>query len=76
MARECRINFTWDNEACVWIATSDDVFGLILEHDSLDALVERVRLAVPELLALEGTLSDDISLDYGMLRKERLALSG
>jgi len=71
-----KITFTWDDEACVWIATSDDVYGLILEDSSLDALVERVRKAVPELLDIEGILCDSISLNYGMLRTERLALSG
>jgi len=76
MNNEYRINFTWDEEAYVWIATSDDVYGLILEHSSFDTLVERVRSAVPELLALEGALGDNISLDYGMYRKERLAVSG
>lgn len=46
------INFVWDEEAGVWIATSDDVPGLVLESGSFDALVERVRIAVPELLQL------------------------
>lgn len=46
------VNFIWDCEACVWIATSDDVPGLVLESDSIDTLLERVRIAVPELLSL------------------------
>ena len=46
------VKFTWDNEAGVWIATSDDIPGLVLESGSFDALLERVRFAVPELLAL------------------------
>jgi len=33
-----------DDEAAVWIATSDDVPGLVLESGSLDALFERVRI--------------------------------
>ncbi|MCL2405734.1 MAG: DUF1902 domain-containing protein [Defluviitaleaceae bacterium] len=76
MTNEYRITFSWDDEVDVWIATSDDVYGLILEHSSLDTLVERVRKAVPELLALDGMQRDDISLNYGMFRKERLAVSG
>ena len=52
MQNEYKINFMWDNEAEVWIATSDDVPGLVLEHDSLDTLMARVRLAAPELLEL------------------------
>ena len=42
------INFTWDNEAGVWIATSEDIPGLDLESGSFDALLERTRFAVPE----------------------------
>ncbi|MCL2398539.1 MAG: DUF1902 domain-containing protein [Defluviitaleaceae bacterium] len=76
MMSEYRITFTWDNEAFVWIATSEDIHGLILEHSSFDTLVERVRQAVPELLSLEGRDCDNIALDYGMFRKERLATSG
>ena len=46
------IKIAWDPEACVWIVESDDVPGLVLESGSFDALLERVRFAVPELLAL------------------------
>ena len=49
---EYKVNFTWDNEASVWIAQSDDIPGLVLENGSLDALIEGVRLAVPELMEL------------------------
>ncbi len=46
------ITFTWDNEAGVWIATSNDIPGLVLESGSYDALLERTRFAIPELLSL------------------------
>jgi len=49
------INLTWDNEACVWIATSGDIPGLVLESGSFDALLERTRIAIPELLALNAS---------------------
>ena len=42
----------WDADAAVWIATSEDVPGLVLESGSFDALLERVRYAVPELVEL------------------------
>ena len=32
------IDFTWDDEANVWIATSNDIPGLVLESGSFDAL--------------------------------------
>ena len=44
----------WDDEAAVWVATSQDVPGLVLESGSFDALLERVRYAVSELIELNG----------------------
>ena len=76
MKNEYNVMFTWDDEADVWIATSEDVYGLILEHESLDVLFNRVRHAVPELLAYEKPAVTDISLDYSVFRKERLSLNG
>ena len=67
------INLPWDPEAGVWTATSDDVPGLVLESGSFDALLERVRFAVPELLALNHANSP-LSLTFRSERHERLAL--
>ena len=58
------ITTTWDTESLVWIATSEDVPGLALESGSLDALMERVRIAVPELLSLNGKAPEDIPLFF------------
>ena len=48
------VKMTWDDEAAVWVATSDDVPVLVMESGSLDALIERVRFAIPELLQLNN----------------------
>ena len=32
---EYKVNVTWDNEAGVWIAQSDDIPGLVLEGGGL-----------------------------------------
>jgi predicted RNase H-like HicB family nuclease len=44
------VYLNWDDEAYVWLASSKDVPGLALEGGSLDALMERVKYAVPDLL--------------------------
>ena len=44
----------WDAEADVWVATSEDVPGLALESGSFDALLERIKYAIPELIELNG----------------------
>lgn len=48
------VNIVWDDEASVYIATSDDVPGLVLESGSFDALIEKVRFAIPEILKLNN----------------------
>jgi len=58
------INLFWDDEASVWVAESQDLPGLILESESFDTLVERVKEAVPELLELNGTEHKQIKLHF------------
>ena len=48
------VNLLWDSEASVWVATSEDIRGLVLESGSLDVLIERVRMAAPEVLKLNN----------------------
>ena len=71
---ELLVKLTWDADARVWIAESDDVPGLVLESGSFDALIERVRVTVPELLDLNGATSAPIQLRMVSERCERLAM--
>lgn len=48
------VNLLWDSEASVWVATSEDIRGLVLESGSLDVLIERVRMTAPEVLKLKN----------------------
>lgn len=50
MADRFIVTASWDDEAEVWVATSDDVPGLVTEAATLDALYARVIAVVPELL--------------------------
>lgn len=70
------INFTWDEEADVWIATSNDIPGLVLESGSFDALLERTRFAVPELLELNTDTASPLSLTFKSERHERMIVNG
>lgn len=71
---EYTVNFTWDSEAAVWIATSEDIPSLVLESGSFDALLERVRFAAPELLALNGDKVSPFTLTVQSERRERIAM--
>lgn len=70
------INFTWDEESKVWIATSNDIPGLVLESGSFDALLERTRFAVPELLELNADTAAPLSLTFKSERHERMVMNG
>jgi hypothetical protein len=43
----------WDDEAAVWVATSDDI-GLVTEADSLEELRAKLPAIVEDLLEAEG----------------------
>jgi hypothetical protein len=49
------IRAEWDDEARVWVATSDDVPGLATEEEDLEGLVEKLKIIIPELLEVNGT---------------------
>jgi Domain of unknown function (DUF1902) len=48
------VHATWDDEAKVWVATSTDISGLVTEADSMDALVKKLQVMIPELLDANG----------------------
>jgi hypothetical protein len=54
MSRSITINARWDPQARVWIATSNDVPGLVVEADTWPTMIEEVRLVLPGLLELSG----------------------
>jgi len=68
------IDARWDGEASVWIATSNDVPGLVVEADTWPAMIEEVRLVLPELLELSGQRSDKLSLTFRA--EEHLEVAG
>jgi len=57
--KQITVNAEWDPEAKVWVATSDDVPGLITEAETVEALAEKLSTMIPELLEANGTLASD-----------------
>ncbi len=53
------IRAEWDEEAGVWVATSDDVPGLATEADTIEALSVKLESLVPELLDANGLPNGD-----------------
>ncbi len=53
-----KIETFWDEEAQVWVATSEDVFGLATEAQSLEDLSKKLKIIIPELLILNQQISE------------------
>ncbi|MGB6537646.1 MAG: DUF1902 domain-containing protein [Xanthobacteraceae bacterium] len=64
MRRSIAVDARWDSEANVWIATSNDVAGLVVEADTWPAMIEEVRLVLPELLEVSGERGDNLLLTF------------
>ena len=54
MAQPIVVNAIWDAESKVWIAQSEGVPGLATGADMLEELVEKLKVAIPELHAENG----------------------
>lgn len=52
MARPIEVSADWDSEARVWVATSEDVPGLVTEA----ATPEELEVLIPELLEANAHL--------------------
>ena len=61
---KCTVKLIWDSESRKWYTDSDDVLCLNLESGSLDALVERARMAVPEMLELNCGYNGPIQITF------------
>ena len=54
----------WDDQAEIWVATSDDVPGLATESETVEALMSKLEVMIPELLeANEGFEGNDVPFE-------------
>jgi len=53
------IKAIWDKDAQVWVATSEDVPGLVTEADTLEQLIKKLQVIIPELLKANGLLGNN-----------------
>ena len=74
MQRDITIQARWDGEASVWLATSEDVPGLVVEADTWPGMINEVQLVLPELLEVSGQGGDRLSVTFKA--EEHLDLAG
>jgi len=68
----CIILCTFDNESQRWTAASEDKYGLVLESNSLEALIERVKIAMPDMLEFICGYNGPVNLHFKAERIARL----
>ena len=70
------VSANWDPEAQVWVAVSADIPGLVAEARSLQELVVKLQVLIPELCELNKHLMNSpldtisISADYNRFEQE------
>lgn len=66
------VKIGWDDEAKVWVATSDDVAGLAVEAESLDKVHGTVMAALHDLVELNGFAHEGDQIPVHLMTQELL----
>lgn len=72
MARPIVVHADWDPEAEVWVATTQDLRGLVTEADSIEALRAKLPGMVLDLLEESGVTDVPASIEIGARVSDRL----
>ncbi len=74
-----KVQAFWDDEASVWVATSEDVPGLVTEASTIELLTQKLRVIIPELIVLNQIVFPDyvgsISFELTSHRQELIEVT-
>jgi hypothetical protein len=73
MAKTIQVDAEWDDEAHVWIATSYDAPGLLVEAETWQSMIDEARAVLPEVLKMNEGFVGAISVIFRA--ETRLALA-
>jgi predicted RNase H-like HicB family nuclease len=73
MRRHAFVRAAWDDEAKVWYVEDSDIAGLATEAETLDALRQRIREILPDLLHGIEDVPEQIEIDLIAHAHERVA---
>ena len=63
--KEYDVLFLWDEESQTWVAKNDEI-PFCIGSESLEKLMERCRIAAPEMLELNGGNHKDVYLNFSV----------
>jgi predicted RNase H-like HicB family nuclease len=72
MARPILIHADWDPEAAVWVATTNDLRGLVTEADTIEALRVKLPGMILDLLEEYGVSDLPASIEIIARASDRL----
>ena len=70
--KKCTVKLIWDDG--IWYTKADEELGIVLESSSFDALIGRVRTAVPEMLELNCGYKGEVQLTFEVERVDNLKM--
>lgn len=68
-----KIRAEWDEEAKVWVASSEDISGLSTEAATLEALRQKIQIIVPELIELNGFQGDFLDIPLHLYTEDTIS---
>jgi len=66
------ITLKWDSELDRWYIDSSDIPGLWMESGSLDALLQKIRITAPDLIAFNCNYTGPVELNFAIDRTDNL----
>ncbi|MCW5694654.1 MAG: DUF1902 domain-containing protein [Pseudolabrys sp.] len=72
MAKPIVVHADWDPEASVWVATTQDLRGLVTEADSIEALRAKLPGMVLDLLEEAGSSDLPASIELVARSSDRI----
>jgi len=55
--RKITVDAHWDREAGMWIATGQNIDGLVVEADTWPTLIQEIQLIAPELPKVRSAMN-------------------
>jgi hypothetical protein len=68
------IDAKWDPEAKVWVATSSDIPGLVIQGKNKNEIVEKLRVVSPALVETGIDRGDEFEIHF-LRQREKLVVS-
>jgi len=72
-----KVRAEWDEEAKVWVAEGVNLSGLVTEADTVELLLDKLRVMVPELLSYDRERVGDFlpEILVTLVRRDAIALA-